>query len=153
MSLYTVIDGGVFVNDQNDQTMRLKNIRLSTEKRIDRIECNANVNACPPGDVIWLCETLREALEKLDAARADAPPKHFFGIGLEYEWFNGRRAVIIGYHPTKRLLKMRTTNEVNITKSIGHEFFYCPIQLGQTAQVCAWREKPPEFITDIPHET
>lgn len=137
-------------NAPDDQTMRLSNIRLSIEKRIDRIECNANVNACPPGDVIWLCETARDAIEKLEEARALMPPKHFFGVGLEYEWGSGRRAVIIGYHPTKRLLKMRTTNESDITQSIGHEFFYCPIKLGQTAQVCAWREKPPEFETSIP---
>lgn len=140
-------------NAENDQTMRLTNIRCPIKKRIDRIECNARVSACPPGDVLWLCEKAREAIQKLDKLRSEMPPKHFFGIGLEYEWFNGRRAVIIGYHPTKRLLKMRTTNEINITKSIGHEFFYCPIQLGQTAQVCAWREKPPEFVTDIPIET
>lgn len=68
--------------------------------------------------------TLKEQLEQV-------PPSHFFGVGQEWEWGSGRRAVIIGYHPHYRKLKMRTTHELDMGNSIGHEFWYCPITLGR----------------------
>ena len=68
-------------------------------------------------------------------ARLTVPPAHFFGVGQEWEWGSSLRAVIVAYHPTQIKVLMRTTKAANLNESIGHEFWYCPIKLGQVANV------------------